>query len=172
MAMTARPERIVFRPALVVVLYGGIRPVIDGVPEPGMTGEPSDDDAALSRSLCDRCDTTQCAQSMVVSPLQGIPCLCEQRGEDDHAVSWHGCEDRRVALLTHLPRVGLLVGLFHRLGKARTQDLQLPMGAFELLEGLQSACECAPLPPRSFPAQRRSRASSKCRELAPRRCAE
>src|SRR6516165_7587586 len=110
MAMTARPQSIVFRPTLVVVLDGGIRPVIDGVPEPGMTGEPSDDDAALSRSLCDRCDTTQCPQSVVVSPLQGIPCLCEQRGEDDPAVSWHGCEDRRVALLINLPRLGLLVG--------------------------------------------------------------
>ena len=107
MAMTARPQSIVFRPTLVVVLDGGIRPVIDGVPEPGMTGEPSDDDAALSRSLCDRCDTTQCAQSMVVSPLQGIPCLCEQRGEDDPAVSWHGCEDRRVALLIKLSQLGL-----------------------------------------------------------------
>jgi hypothetical protein len=32
-----------------------------------MTGEPSDDDAALSGSLCDRCNTTQCPQSMVVS---------------------------------------------------------------------------------------------------------
>src|SRR6516162_5456310 len=134
MAMTARPQSIVFRPTLVVVLDGGIRPVINGIPEPGMTGEPSDDDAALARSLCDRCDTTQCAQSMVVSSLQGIPCLCEQRGEDDHAVSWHGLQDRRVALLTHLPRLRPLVGFFDRLGKARTQDLQLPMGAFELLD--------------------------------------
>src|SRR6516162_7901924 len=153
MAMTARPQSIVFRPTLVVVLDGGIRPVIGGVPEPRMTGEPSDDDAALSRSLCDRCDTTQCPQSMVVSPLQGIPCLCEQRGEDDPAVSWHGCEDRHVALLTHLPRVGLLVGLFDRLGKARAQDLQLPMGAFELLvDEPQARNQCANVRRRSVDA--------------------
>ena len=57
---------------------------------------------------------------LVVSALQGLPAFCEQRGKDDPAVSWQGCEDRRVALLRWLPRF-----FFHRLSQFLTQPIKL-----------------------------------------------
>jgi hypothetical protein len=55
-----------------------------------------------------RRDAAQIAQSVVVSPAQGFPSLCEQRGEDDSSDSGQGSEDRRVMLLHWLPRLALL----------------------------------------------------------------
>ena len=49
---------------------------------------------------------------MVVSPLQGVEGLCEQRGEDDPTDTWQGCEDRHVALLDLSPRLGFRAEAF------------------------------------------------------------
>ena len=64
---------------------------------------------------------------MVVSALQGLPAFCEQRGKDDPAVSWQGCEDRRVALLTGFPHLGI-----RRLGDLAAKPVELAMGLFDL----------------------------------------
>jgi hypothetical protein len=52
-------------------------------------------------------DSRQTAQGGVIAPLQNIPSLCEQRGEDDPSHSRQGCEDVHVMLL-RLPRFGFL----------------------------------------------------------------
>ena len=49
----------------------------------------------------------QTAQSGVVAPLQAIPSLCEQRGEDNPSNSRQGCKDFHVMLLLP-PRPGIL----------------------------------------------------------------
>jgi hypothetical protein len=72
-----------------------------------MAGLPPDDDAAFAGPLGNRRDSRQTAQSGVVASPQGIPSLCEQRGEDDPSHSRQGCEDPHVMLL-FLPRSGIL----------------------------------------------------------------
>ncbi len=90
-----------------IVLNGNACPVVHGIGEAIMAGLPSDNDAALARPLGDGCDSSQTAQSGVIAPQQGIPSLCEQRGEDDPSDSRQGCEDFHVMLL-RLPRSGIL----------------------------------------------------------------
>jgi hypothetical protein len=91
-----------------------------------MTGEPSDDDAALAyrfvigaTAIAWKCNrrikalmrrghvSTKRYRKHNSARKPNIRCLFEQRGEDDPAVSWQGCEDRRVALLIKLSRTGL-----------------------------------------------------------------
>ena len=54
-----------------------------------------------------RANSGQTAQRGVVAPLQAIPSLCEQRGEDNPSNSRQGCKDFHVMLLL-LPRPGIL----------------------------------------------------------------
>ena len=74
-----------------------------------------------------RRDAAQVAQSVVVSPAQGFPSLCEQRGEDDPSDSRQGSEDRRVMLLHWVPRLALLAA-----DEASRERVDLPMGVREL----------------------------------------
>jgi hypothetical protein len=78
--------------------------LIERLAQPRIAGKPSGHDAAFTGSLGHWGGATKRPQSMVVSALQGLPAFCEQRGKDDPAVSWQGCQDRRVALLTGFPR--------------------------------------------------------------------
>jgi hypothetical protein len=100
--------------------------LVHGIGEPVMAGLSSDDNAALARSLGNRGDSSQTAQGGVIAPLQGIPSLCQQRGEDDPSYSRQGCEDFHVMLLC-LPRFGIL-----RRDEPGGQRLELAMGLFEL----------------------------------------
>jgi hypothetical protein len=126
-AMTAEAQGGVLGAAARVVLRGNACPVVEGIPEPRITGEPSRDDAALAGPLGDRSCATKGPQSVIVSSLEGFPSLCEQRGEDDPAVSWQGCEDRSVALLVCLPRFAL-----RRLGQEAAQPIKLAVRILEL----------------------------------------
>src|SRR5208283_2549954 len=127
MAVTSASKCGVFRAATGVMLNGDARPMVHGVGEPIMAGLSSDHDAALSRSLGDRCDPGQTAQGGVISSLQGIEGFCEQRGEDDPSHSRQGCEDLHVMLL-RLPWSGLF-----RRNEPGGQGIELAMRLFELL---------------------------------------
>ena len=107
MTMTPAPQGGIFSAASCIMLHGDPRPMVHGIGEPVMAGLPPDDDAAFARSLGDRRDSGQAAQGGVIAPLQGIPSLCKQRGEDDPSNSRQGCEDFHVMLL-RLPRFGIL----------------------------------------------------------------
>uniref|UniRef100_UPI001953FC53 hypothetical protein n=1 Tax=Stenotrophomonas maltophilia TaxID=40324 RepID=UPI001953FC53 len=50
------------------------------------------------------------AQGVVISRLEGLMSLREQRGEDDPSHPRQGAQDCRVALLGILPRLGLRSG--------------------------------------------------------------
>ena len=125
--VAAVAEGGVFGAACGIVLHGDVRPMIDGVAEPEVSGEAADDDLALAGAFGDRGDARQAPEGMVVSSLQGIEGLCEQRGEDDPADSWQGSEDRLVALLRPLPRRALPV-----VGEALGEAVELAMGFAEL----------------------------------------
>ena len=107
MSVTALAKGGVFGAAGRVVLHGDTGPMVYGVAQATVSGETSNDDLALARPFGDRGHATQASQGMIVSPLQGIEGLCEQRGENDPTDSWQGCEDRHVALLRVLPRLGI-----------------------------------------------------------------
>ena len=59
------------------------------------------------------------------SEFQEIEVLCKQRSEDEPPHSWQGCEDRHVALLCCLTRLGLL-------GEAFGQVVEPGVGLAEL----------------------------------------
>src|SRR5262245_63897323 len=109
------------------MLRGNACPVIESVPKPRITGEPSGDDAALSGTLGDGSSATKSPQGVIVSSLEGFPSLSEQRGEDDPTVSWQGCEDRSVALLVCRSRFAL-----RRLGQETAQPVELAVRILEL----------------------------------------
>ena len=98
----------VFGSAGGVVLDGDASPMEDGIGEASVTSISSDDEAAFAGSLSDGSDACQASQGVIVSPLQGISGICQQRGEDSRSDSWRGGEDVDVTLLW-LPRLGLLV---------------------------------------------------------------
>ena len=126
-AVTTEAQSGVLGAAARIVLRGNACPVVESVPKPRITGEPSRDDAALSGTLGDRSSATKSPQGVIVSSLEGFPSLCEQRGEDDPTVSWQGCEDRSVALLVCLSRFAL-----RRLGQEATQPVELAVRILEL----------------------------------------
>ena len=90
MTMAPAPQDGIFGSTSRIMLHGDPRPMLHGVGEPVVAGLPPDDDAAFARSLGDGRDSGQAAQRGVIAPLQGIPSLCEQRGEDDPSYSRHG----------------------------------------------------------------------------------
>jgi hypothetical protein len=126
-AVTALSQSRVLRAAATIVLRSDARPVVEGIPEPRITGKSSRDDTALTGSLGDRCSATKGPQGVIVSSLEGFPSLCEQRGEDDPTVSWQGCEDRGVALLVYLPRFAL-----PGFGQEAAQPVELAVRILEL----------------------------------------
>jgi hypothetical protein len=83
MTVTAMAQRGVFGSAPWIVLHGDTGPVIEGVGEALMGRLSSLDDLRLARAFSDRGDAAQTPQSVVISAPQGIPSLCEQRGEYD-----------------------------------------------------------------------------------------
>ena len=86
-SMTALPEGGVLSLAAAIMLHGHPGPMIKRPAEPGVAGKPSGHDAALAGALGHRRRATKCPQSLIVSALQRLPAFCEQRGEDDPAVS-------------------------------------------------------------------------------------
>jgi len=88
MAVTSGSEGFVFGPAGGIMLDRDARPIIGGVAQAPVAGAPAHDDATLAASSRDGGRAAQSAQSMIVSPLQSIRCLCEQRGEDRPADAW------------------------------------------------------------------------------------
>ena len=126
MTMAPAPQDGVFGATSRIMLHGDSRPMVHGVGKPVMAGLPPDDDAAFARSLGDGRDSGQAAQRGVVAPLQGIPSLCEQRGEDDPSHSRQGCEELHVMLLC-LPRL-ILCGR----NEFCCQDVELAIGLLKL----------------------------------------
>src|SRR6516162_7783083 len=107
MTMPPAAQGSVFGFAPWIMLNGDARPMVHGVGKPVAAGLPPDNDATFARPLGDGRDSGQTAQSGVVAPLQAIPSLCEQRGEDNPSHSRQGCKDFNVMLL-RLPRLRLL----------------------------------------------------------------
>ena len=99
MGMAALAEFGVAGAAAGVVLGGDPGPMIDGRAQPHLAGLAHEDDAALAAAACDGRDAGEAAQGVLVSALQGLGSLGEQRGEDDPADAWQGAEDRHVMLL-------------------------------------------------------------------------
>jgi|SRR5215470_13305811 len=98
------PQSSVPGAAARMVLDGDARRVVEGIPEPRITGETSRDDTAPTEALTGRCGATRIRKAVIVSWLHGFSSLCGQRGEDDPTVFCQGCKDRSVALLVHLSR--------------------------------------------------------------------
>src|SRR5262249_25169399 len=71
-------------------------------------------------------------QSVVVSALQKVCSLCEQRGKDGPGDARQRIEDRRVTLLVFLPRRGLPVLAADWLGEYFAEPVELPPGVGEL----------------------------------------
>ncbi len=126
MTVTAGAKSGILGFALQVVLNGDARPMIHGVGESVMAGLPADNDPAFAGSLGHGRDSGQTSQSGVIAPLQGIPSLCKQRGEDDPSNSRQGCEDLHVMLL------GLLFLRALCRNKLGSKSVQLAMGLFDL----------------------------------------
>jgi len=74
----------------------------------------------------------QVTQSTIVSPLQGIGSLCEQRSKDDPTNAWQGTEDGHVILLYSLSRDFRVLVIGNRLGEFFAQPIELPLGGGEL----------------------------------------
>jgi hypothetical protein len=90
------------------MLDGDTRPVMDRALQPPVAGEAADDEALLAALPRHWGCPCQSAQSMVISPAQGLCGLGKQCGEVDSADSWPGAKDRHVTLLAALPR-GILL---------------------------------------------------------------
>src|SRR3954469_13680678 len=108
MTVAAGAKGRVFRLASRVVLHGHARPMVDGVAQADVGGLAHEHDAALAGSLGDGSHARQTSKRLVVSPLQGLECLGQQRGEDYPSDPWQGSEDRHIARLWPLPLGSLL----------------------------------------------------------------
>src|SRR3954453_15474309 len=108
MTVAAGAKGRVFRLASRVVLHGHAGPMGDGVTQADVGGLAHEHEAALAGSLGDRSDARQTAKRLVVSPLQGLERLGDQRGEDNPPAPWQGSEDRHIARLWPLPLGSLL----------------------------------------------------------------
>ena len=78
MTVAAGAKGRVFRLASRVVLHGHARPVVDGVAQANVGGLAHEHDAALAGSLGDG-DPRQASKRSIVSPLQGLEGLGQQR---------------------------------------------------------------------------------------------
>src|SRR5512146_312015 len=109
MAMSPGAQGGVLGAAYGIVLCGDAGPMVDGVGEPLMAGISAQHEAAFAGPPGDGCDACKAAQGVIISALQGIRSLCQQRGEDDPPDSRQGGEDVGVTLLW-LPRLSLFGG--------------------------------------------------------------
>ena len=126
MAVTTAAQSDIFGAASGVMLHGDTCPMVHGVGKPVMAGLSSHDDAAFARPLGDGRDAGQAAQGRVIAPLQGVPGLREQRGQDNSSHSRQRCEDLRV-MLFHLSWLD-----FYRGQKVCGQNIELTMRVLEL----------------------------------------
>jgi hypothetical protein len=85
------------------------------------------DTAGFAASLRDRSHAGQGAQGVVISRLDGLMSLHEQRGEDNPSHPRQGAQDCRVALLGILPGLGL------RSGKLFDQAVDPPRDGLDLV---------------------------------------
>src|SRR5215207_5396563 len=108
MTVAAGAKGCVFRLASRVVLHGNAGPVVDGVAQADVGGLAHEHDAALAGSLRDRSHPRQASKRSIVSPLQGLEGLGQQRGEDNPSDPWQRSEDRHIARLWPLPLGSLL----------------------------------------------------------------
>ncbi len=76
---------------------------------------------------CDRRHPGQGPQGMIISRLDGLVSLCEQRGEDNPSHPRQGAQDCRIALLGLLPRCDLPPGEFV------DQDVEATRDVFDLV---------------------------------------
>ena len=83
MTVAAGAKGCVFRLASRVVLHGDACPMVDGVAQANVGGLAHEHDAALAGSLGDGSHARQASKRSIVSPLHGLECLGEQRGEDN-----------------------------------------------------------------------------------------
>src|SRR5689334_1342930 len=120
MAMAAGAKSRIFRLASWVVLHGDARPMVDGIAQADVGGLAHEHDAALARSLGDGSHTRQTSKRSIVSPLQGLESLGQQRGEHNPSDSRQRSEDRHIARLGPLPPGPLL-----RTGEALGEAVEL-----------------------------------------------
>src|SRR3954466_15089737 len=117
MTVTAGAKGRVFRLASRVVLHGHAGPMVDGVAQANVGGLAHEHDAALAGSLGDGSHPRQASKRLVVSPLQGLEGLGQQRSEDNPSDPWQRLEDRHIARLWPLP-LGTLLCAGEALGEA------------------------------------------------------
>src|SRR4051794_3139597 len=103
MTVAAGAKSRVFRLASRVVLYGHAGPMVDGVAQANVGGLAHAHDAALAGSLGDGSHPRQASKRLVVSPLQGLERLGQQRGEDTPSDPGQRSEDRHIARLWRQP---------------------------------------------------------------------
>ena len=107
MIVAARAQRRIALAADGVVLNGDPRPMIGRGLQARVAGMTLDHHATLAAALGDRSNARQRPQGVVISPVQRLAGLGEQRGDVDPSEPWIGTQDRDVALLANLPRRGL-----------------------------------------------------------------
>ena len=107
MRMTPGTQSGIAASASGIVLCCHYCPVVDGCSQPVGASLSHLDATGFAAPFGDRSNPGQRAQGVVVSLLDGLVGLCEQRGEDDPSHPRQGAQDRRVALLGCLPRLGL-----------------------------------------------------------------
>ena len=90
-----------------VVLGCDPGPVVDRRSQSMRAGLSHFHPTGFSAPLGDRGDPGQSVDGVIISRLDGLMGLREQRGEDDPSHSRQRAQDRRVALLDRLPRFGL-----------------------------------------------------------------
>src|SRR5690349_15838870 len=120
MAVAAGAKSRIFRLASWIVLHGDARPMVDGVAQADVGGLAHEHDAALARSLGDGSHTRQASKRSIVSPLQGLDGLGQQRGEDNPSDSRQRSEDRHIARLRLL-----LLGTLLCAGEAFGETVEL-----------------------------------------------
>src|SRR5262245_34126309 len=128
MAMAALAQGGIALSADRIMLGGDARPMMEGSPQPDIAGKPPDHEAALAAAPGHRSDPGHDAQSVVISALERLTGLGEQRGEVDPSDPRQGAQDRHVALLGSISCL-VLSRLLERAG----EPVELAMGFLHLL---------------------------------------
>jgi hypothetical protein len=110
-AVAALAQSGVLAAAATTVLHGNARPVVEGILEPRITGEPSRDDAALAGALGHRCSATKSPQGVIVSSLEASHTSASSVAKSDRFLAGMRGSQRRAA---RLPVRFALHGLGHR----------------------------------------------------------
>ena len=93
MVVAALPERAVFRLAGGVPLDRGHCPVVGGVREPGVRGEPSPDADLASGPFRDGSDAEVASEGAQVGPADAVEGFGDDDGQDGGADSGNGLQD-------------------------------------------------------------------------------